>query len=179
MHRSTLLFPSFLLGLASLLAACGGIADGPASDGAAAPLLPQTSFTLPADGTPNDNGCVGPFCGTGTTLVVHDRAANALGYVYFFGWEGTAYQTSPTTSAASDLEIEVSGASDPTDASSAQVPGTIDFPANELIPGAAASTKAGGLLFTVTIQSATTLQNDGTTYFDMGSVVAKVDVSVE
>jgi hypothetical protein len=167
------------------LSACGGVVDpgsgnargAPGDAGADGPLA-KTSFMLPADGTPNDNGAIGPFCCTGTTATVKDRLGRPVGYVYFFDWKGDAYNTSSTSSAAPDVSIEVSAASNIDDPSSTQVTGEVDFPGAEMKPGAARSTMVGALLYTVTIETVTTLQIANATYFDMSSLTVRVDVSV-
>ena len=172
-----------LLPFLLLSAACGGSATplGPPSTtpDAGDALLPRTSFLLPDDGTPNDNGPIGPFCCSGTTLVVRDRANQPVGYVYFFGWHGQAYNTSSTSSAAPDLSLLVSGVAADADAASPEVTGEIDFDGSEMKPGAARTTKVGRLLYTATLEKVTTQQISGQTYFDMGSLTVRIDVATE
>jgi len=173
-----------LLPLCAALFACGGrgldatpATNAPdAADDAGADFL-QTSFLLPKDGTPNNDGPIGPFCCTGTTAIVRDRAGAPVGYAYFFGWKGDAYNTGADTSAASDVDILLSGVADLSAPDAAQVTGDVDFLAADMKPGAALVTKVGALLYTVTIVDVTPVMLNDQTFFDMGSLVIRVDVS--
>jgi hypothetical protein len=162
-----------LLAPLTLLTACPGSVEIDAEPG----LLERTSFELPADGTPNENGFIGPFCCTGVTAIVETTAGYQAGYAYFYGWKGQAYGNT-TKSFAPDVSIRVAGLADVHDAGSALIQGEIDFTADEMEVSAQKSSRAGQLEFTVTIEDVTLVSESGATYFDMGSLAMKLDVAV-
>lgn len=134
------------------------------------------SFELPGDGTPNDNGHVGPFCCTGETAVVKSDDGSEIGYGYFYSWKGQAYFTGPDSSGAPDVSILVAGRQDLATAWSPLEQGEIDFMADELVAGSSRSTQAGGLLFTVIVEHAELQPGPKGTVFDMGSLAVRLDV---
>jgi hypothetical protein len=140
--------------------------------------LERASFVLPADGTPNDNGSIGPFCCTGVTAVVESNAGAAVGYAYFYSWKGQAYQVTPTTSVAPDASILIAGLADIEDPRSPLVKGEIDFTAAEMEVGASKSATIGQLHFTATIEAVTVTEHYGPPYFDMDSLAVRIDVGV-
>lgn len=163
-----------------LLGGCGQvIVDGDPVDNEVTLGESQSrwSFELPGDGTPNDNGYVGPFCCTGETAVVKSDDGRELGYAYFYSWKGQAYLTGDDSSAAPDVAILVAGLQD-LDAVPTEIEkGEITFTASELIAGTSRSAQAGGLELTVTVERAELLTGPGgTTMFDMGSLEVRVDV---
>lgn len=142
------------------------------------PTLRQTSFSLPKDATPNNNGYIGPFCCTGRTVTVFTTDNQAVGYIYFYSWHGQAYNIDSTHSIAPDISFLVSGASDLANAASSQQQSSINFMAAKMTAGASRSGQAGRLSFTATIQNATLETFSGQTYYDMGSVTATMSVSL-
>lgn len=112
----------------------------------------QATFTLPEQGKSNNGGTIGPFCCTGETATLLNQGGKPLGYAYFFGWKGQAFNSSHGAYYP-DLQLLVSGATDASDPSSSQVQNEIDFTAAELKPGFSRTTKAGGLAFTATVES--------------------------
>ena len=149
----------------------------PTRDRSGSDTLEQTSFYLPGDGVLNNNGYIGPFCCTGETATVRRSDGSPIGYIYFFGWEGQAYQVGDRAIAPS-IEILVSGAASLSDIHSEQQESKVAFLAEEMTPGASRSSEAGSLFFTVTIEKAELTTHDGRTYFFMGEVAVRVDVSV-
>lgn len=168
------LFTFLVLAFPLLLTACpGSVATTPVPG-----LLERTSFELPADGAPNDNAYIGPFCCTGHTVTVQATAGYPAGYVYFYTWKGQAY-TNGTKSFAPDVSIEIAGLADVHDAKSPMVESEIDFTTSEMAIGAQKSGKAGQLEYTLTIDAVDLVPwSDSTEYFDMGSLVVHVDVAV-
>jgi hypothetical protein len=140
-------------------------------------LFRQFSFNLPADGRSNNNGYIGPFCCTGSTATVLNLNGDPVGYIYFFSWNGQAYNYG-NTSIAPDLKILVSGLSNFSDTNSAQVQSSVDIQASEMQVGASRSTTAGSLAFTVTITNFTAVTYNGQPYYDMGTITVRVDVSL-
>jgi hypothetical protein len=141
--------------------------------------LRQSSFNFPGDGTPNKNQSIGPFCCTGETATVRTTDDKAVGYIYFYSWNGQAITKSDDSrSFVPDVEILVSGLADPSKPDSEQVKSSVPFKASEMIPGATGTTTAGALSFKVTVQNATLESIAGVTYAEMGSVAVAVDVTV-
>ena len=148
-----------------------GIAPTPTS------IFRQSSFVLPNDGIPNNNQPLGPFCCTGKTAIVFGNDGNPEGYIYFYSWDGQAYNVGDNRSIAPDIKILVSGVADLSDVHSEQQESSISFSAVDMIQGQSRSTRAGDLYYQVTIENANLETLNGITYFDMGSVVVIVDVS--
>ena len=140
--------------------------------------LHKTAFVFPGDGTPNRNKKIGPFCCTGETAVIRDGNKGRAGYIYFKDFRG-GFSFGGGSSGATRLGILVSGRSDLADAKARQSESAIWFSAKELKRGASRTTSAGGLRFKATILSAK-LGHSATkgTYYIMGSVKVKVNVSV-
>ena len=139
----------------------------------------KTSFRFPGDGIRNNNKSIGPFCCTGERAIVINQDGNPLGYIHFYSWKGQALfaNAARTRSIAPDIEILVSGLADLTSPSARQVESSVSFLAEEMVPEAFRSTRAGGLYYTVTIEEAILEERQGVMYFDMQSVVVRVDVS--
>ncbi|MCS6805585.1 MAG: hypothetical protein NZ823_10655 [Blastocatellia bacterium] len=138
----------------------------------------KASFRLPDEGVRNNNGYIGPFCCTGVTAIVKNKSNEPIGYVYFYGWEGQAYIVGANRSIAPSIEIWVSGLADLSNILSRQEISKIYFAASEMSPGQSRSTIAGGLLYTATIEIANLELFNDSTYFDMGSVAVRMDVSI-
>lgn len=139
------------------------------------PFLEKSTFHLPSDGTPNDNGYIGPFCCTGVSAVIQTKEGYPAGYAYFFGWEGQAFN-SGDTSYAPGVEILIAGLTDPHDPKSALVESKIHWSAADMKIGAFASAKAGGVQFTATIEDVDLHTQSSNTYFDMSTLAVKLDV---
>jgi hypothetical protein len=131
-------------------------------------------FHFPGAGTTDK---IGPFCCTGETAVVYATNGDPIGYIYFYTVNGQAYIIGNDRSIAPDIKILVSGITDAQDHLSPQQQSSIDFPANQMIPGNSLSTRAGILNFTVYIDNAILETRDNQTYFDMGTVAITVSVS--
>jgi hypothetical protein len=145
-----------------------------AGGGDAAPLGPSKarwSFELPSQGTPNDNGDIGPFCCTGVTAVVNDQGHD-LGYGYFFSWKGQAY-TNGTDSWMPDFTLGVAGVQDLDDPSSPLRMSEIDFDAGHIAEGMKKSTTAGDLVFTVTVEH---VDETPAPMIQMGTLAVRLDV---
>jgi hypothetical protein len=173
-----------LLAVGLALVGCGGIAvidDTEETDSAPdvdlGPSTSRWSFELPSEGTPNDNGYIGPFCCTGVTAVVTTEEGDEIGYAYFFSWEGQAF-TNGETSFAPDFQIFLQGRVDLED----EVPpfdvedGELSFTAGELVPGLSRTADVGGLRFTATILNAEVGEWSTGPMFDMGSLTVRLDV---
>jgi hypothetical protein len=141
-------------------------------------MFRQTSFILPNDGKSNNNQSIGPFCCTGHTATVVGNDGYAVGYIYFYAWDGQAYNVGNNRSIAPNIKILMSGLKDLSMANSTQQESSVFFSANEMINGNSRSTQAGSLYYTATIDKANLVLQDNLTYFDMGSVVVRVDVSL-
>jgi len=148
--------------------------EPPAMDDA----LVQSTFSFPSEGTPNNNGYIGPFCCTGQTVTIESIDGHVVGYAYFYSWKGQAYTNTATNhSWAPDMRILVAGLADATDPSSTMEEGEVAFDASEMEICASRSGKVGQLRFTVTITDV--LRNTGQDYFDMESPEVRLDVAVE
>jgi len=133
--------------------------------------LRQTYFFFPGSGERNNNHSIGPFCCTGETATITSGDGQPLGYIYFFGWKGQAYNLKDT-SAAPSVEILVSGLADLSNPCSPMKQASLVFQ-----PGETRKTvRAGGLSFEVSIEAQSLLLNNKR-YFDMSSVHAAADVS--
>jgi hypothetical protein len=135
------------------------------------------SFRLPDDAQPNNNGNIGPFCCTGRTVTITGYDGVPVGYAYFYGWNGQAYMCGGR-SVAPSIAILVSALSNLTDPKSESKQGSVSFLAKEMSPGTSRSARVGALEFKVTILQAKQVSFRGGTYFEMGSVVAQLDVSI-
>jgi hypothetical protein len=178
--RSTPRIVSALVVACALLSSgCGGQIQAPSDASPAANVsLVRNSFDLPGDGTPNANGWIGPFCCTGHTVTVESSGGFAVGYAYFFSWKGQAYMTDATHSVAPDFGVLVAGLANVQDPGSELVKGEIDFAGSDMLPGASRSVTVGQVTFVVSIEHAELHDWNGVTYYDMGSLKAKLDVSV-
>src|SRR6185436_13274037 len=128
-----------LLSFAGLTGACASEVDrAPSSPRKLDASHSRWSFELPRDGTPNDNGYIGPFCCTGVSAVVESDAGADLGYVYFFASTCPCY-TDQERSWAPDVQIKVAGRTDLDDPSSDLEKNEVDFLAEELTFGASRS----------------------------------------
>lgn len=168
-----------LVGLAVLIFGCEGeeLAACPGPDGQD-PSLVQSTFLLPFDATPNNNGFIGPFCCTGDTATITSVEGHAVGYAYFFDWKGQAYNGADSAYAP-DVQILVAGLEDVHAPDSPLVLSAIELDASEMDICGERSVKAGQLRFTMTIINVTIVPGDNADYFDMGSLEARLDVSVE
>ncbi|WNG44438.1 hypothetical protein F0U60_10195 [Archangium minus] len=134
------------------------------------------SYRLPQDGVPNDNAPVGPFCCTGTTLIVQaPNGEGALGYAHFFFWEGQAYNFEGG-SIAPDVILPLSGRSTLDSGHGDEEKGQISFTAAELKAGVSRRTRVGALEYIITVERVETLDYAGRPYFRMGSLEVSVDV---
>jgi hypothetical protein len=134
------------------------------------------SFRLPGDGIRNNNKRIGPFCCTGWTAIVHGPDDRPLGYVYFYGWAGQAYNCGKGKSIVPDLIVLVSGLANLTDSNSPMEKSQVQFTAAEDSMGTVKSTDAGALRFKVTLEKAE-VEMRSRPYFSMGSLGVRVDVS--
>lgn len=177
----SLLLRSLLL--AAWLWGCGGIAvieetteDQP-EDVDLGPSKSRWSFELPSEGTPNDNGYIGPFCCTGVTAVVVSVDGRELGYGYFFIVKGQPYQTK-NGAFAPDFAILLAAQTDLADATPPMefAKGEIAFTAGELVSGLSRSADAGGLRFTATIEHADIEEWSLGPMFNMFTLTVRLDV---
>lgn len=134
------------------------------------------SYRLPQDGVPNDNAPLGPFCCTGRTLLVREQPGEGvLGYVYFFGWEGQAYNFEEG-SGAPDVILLLSGRSALDAGNGEEEKGQVTFTAAEMKPGVSKRQRVGALEYIVSIDRVETFQYSGLSYLRMGSLEVSVDV---
>lgn len=77
-------------------------------------------------------------------MVPTEEGPDALGYVYFFSWEGQAFNLSETRSFAPDVRLELRSRERLEDGDSALASGSIAFEAAELEPGGASASAAAG-----------------------------------
>ncbi len=140
---------------------------------ASPPELRKTSFAFPGGGEKNNNQAIGPFCCTGETATVASADGQPLGYIYFFGWQGQAYNQG-NTSVAPSVEILVSGLADLSNPRSPMEKASVLFLASD--GGTRKTVRAGGLSFEVSLE-AQSLPFNNQRYFDMSSIKATVDVS--
>jgi len=163
-----------LIGLTALSAAAGipslALQNAPLT--VSAPELRQSYFFFPGNGERNNNRQIGPFCCTGETATIMSADGQPLGYIYFFGWQGQAYNLKDT-SVAPSVEIHVSGLADLSDPCSPMKKASVLF----LPDGETRKTvQVGRLSFTVSIE-AQSIPLNSKRYFDMKSIQAAVDVS--
>jgi hypothetical protein len=131
-------------------------------------------FELPADGQPNQNHSIGPFCCTGVTATVRGPGGQAIGYIYFFGFD-QGVQIGPNAYAM-QASILISGAVDLAQPSN-QTQSEVDFQSSEMAVGVAKSGSAGALTFAVTVAAVDIVQFDGQPHYDMGTFRVSVDVT--
>jgi hypothetical protein len=134
------------------------------------------SFRLPEDGTMNNNKKIGPFCCTGWTAIVRGPDDRPVGYIYFYGWAGQAYNCGHGKSIVPDLIVLVSGLANLTDSNSPMEKSQVQFTAAKDPTGTNKSTEAGALRFNITLEKAE-IEMRGRPYFVMGSQGVRVDVS--
>ncbi|SEU27793.1 hypothetical protein [Stigmatella erecta] len=138
---------------------------------------PVGSFVLPRDAVPNDNAAVGPFCCTGSTLVVEDpQGQGTLGYLHFFFWEGQAYNLTDTESIAPDLYLGVSARRSLDTGLGDELLDRISFSGDELRPGASKRVRIGALEYIATLTHVETVLFKGAPHFLMSSLEVSVDV---
>jgi hypothetical protein len=164
------------------LCSCGGIAvesdETEPDDVDLEDSNSRWSFELPSEGTPNDNGYIGPFCCTGVSAVVESDDGRELGYGYFFSWEGQAFNSGEDSSFAPDFAISIAALSDlEADASTGELEtGEIAFTAGELVSGLSRSAQVGALVFTATIEHAEVEGWPAGPMVEMGSLTVRLDV---
>lgn len=141
------------------------------------PFFVKSSFHLPSEGTPNNNGPIGPFCCTGVSAVLEAKAGYTAGYAYFFGAHGQAYNVGDTA-IVPDIAIKIAGLADAYDPSSELVEGEIAWLADEMKIGAVKSVQAGELIFTSVIEDADIQPGPSGNYVDIGTLAVRIDVSV-
>ena len=134
------------------------------------------SFRLPEDGTMNNNKKIGPFCCTGWTAIVRGPDDRPVGYIYFYGWAGQAYNCGHGKSIVPDLIVLVSGLANLTDSKSPMEKSQVQFIAGKDPTGTNKSTEAGALRFDITLETAE-IERRHVAYFVMGSPSVRVDVS--
>ncbi|MGK3990177.1 hypothetical protein WME99_44445 [Sorangium sp. So ce136] len=168
--------------LAVGLCGCGRVAhddtEAPLDDVDLGPSKSRWSFELPSEGTPNDNGAIGPFCCTGVTAVVKSDDGRELGFGYFYDLKGQAYLSGEDSSSAPDFAVRVAGLSDlEADAAPVELEtGEIAFTAGELVSGLSRSAQVGALVFTATIEHVEVDEWSVGPMFDMGSLTVRLDV---
>jgi len=137
--------------------------------------LERTSYRFPEDGIPMNNAQVGPFCCTGNVVIVRSTDGNPVGYVYFFAWEGQAYNVGGD-SIVPDFAILVSGPRQQGDTNSEQIQSRIAFSAGQLNPQSA-WVQAGVLQYRATVLDFRLERGpDSNPYFRMGSIKVRIDV---
>jgi hypothetical protein len=153
-------------------ASCGGNVGGTPPGSMEQPIA---SVSFPADGVPNDNGYVGPFCCTGRTAIFKDASGTTLGYSYFYDF-ADGRLLADDSSVASSLGILIAGRSDLDDGSSPLVMGRVDFEAAELEVGARKTVIVGALELEVVVELVDIVELDGQPYFAMSTLAVRVDV---
>lgn len=140
--------------------------------------LSRSTYYLPGDGVKNNNTQIGPFCCTGETVTVTSTKGENLGYVYFYDWQGQAYNVDDG-SIYPNINILVSGASDLAKPDSTQQKGSVYFRPDRVRSGQTIrSTQVGRLCYRAKVTQANFMPYGGQQYFKSGSVAVRVDVSV-
>lgn len=140
-------------------------------------VLKRTTFRLPDDGKRMNNAQVGPFCCTGQIVVVQSEGGDILGYIYFFDWEGQAYNVEGG-SIVPDFAVLVSGLADLDAPDSEQIKNQIAFYAKRLKPQSD-WIQAGALEYRATMLDFVLEHGPGAEpYFKMGSLKVRVDVQI-
>lgn len=139
--------------------------------------LERSTFHLPDDGIPMKNARVGPFCCTGMIVIVRSTTGDPIGYIYFFSWEGQAYN-SEGGSIVPDLAVLVSGLEDLGDPNSEQVKSRIAFYANRLNPQSD-WIQAGSLRYRATVLDFKLEKGTKSRpFFKMGSLKLRIDAQI-
>ena len=138
--------------------------------------LKRTRFRLPEDGQRMNNARWGPFCCTGNIVAVHSAEGDLFGYIYFYTWEGQAYNIGGG-SIVPDFTVQVSGAQDLSDLDSEQIVREIAFRARNLSLRSGWE-RAGSLRYRVTVIDAPTVSYQSQPYFEMGKIKVRVDVEL-
>ncbi len=128
-------------------------------------------------GQDNNNATIGDFCCTGQTITVTNLGGKPLGYAYFYGWQGQAYNLPNGTSIAPNFEIYISGTSD-LDGVAPRQTSTIFFADFDNVIGRVKTVQVGKLQYTVKILeiSYPTGTPYADTHFNMGSLKVAVTV---
>lgn len=135
--------------------------------------LETFSFEFPGAGERNNNRTIGDFCCTGHTATVRTRQGAPVGYIYFHDFDGGINVGDRST--ATKFGILVSGLSDASRSNSPRVKSAVEFEAKELEPGLTRETKAGALVFTVTILEVEFFNEAHSRYW-MDRIKVRVDV---
>jgi TIR domain len=137
--------------------------------------LARSSFLLPDDGTEMKNAKVGPFCCTGTVVIVRSADGNPVGYIYFYSWKGQAYNVEGG-SIVPDISVDVSGPATLENSATDQRTSHIAFQAAQLNPQSD-WTRAGLLQYRATVVDFKLERGPSSKpYFKMGSLKVRVDV---
>ena len=125
----------------------------PATGDATQAALSRTTFVLPGDGTKNNNQSIGPFCCTGETVTVRSTTGSALGYVYFYDFDG-GYNVAGNQSATKTIKILVSGPADLAAPDASQVKDQVAFAAASTHVGSSGTVVVGHLRYRFTVTQA-------------------------
>ena len=128
------------------------------------------TFLLPAEGIANPDGTV--------TALVEDPNGNPIGHLDFFTSRGAPAVGGGGQTLLPDAVLGVGGLENVNDPASPEVAGEIDIPASAMSAGASTTTRAGGLIFTVTVEGADVALLNGTPMFDAASLVVQIEVSI-
>jgi hypothetical protein len=135
--------------------------------------LRQSTFSLPADGTPNNGATIGPFCCLGRTVTLYSTGGDIVGYFYWYKWVGQAYnfpRNGAFEGALPDVlvlvyDVELGESS-------------ISFSAAEAAAGASRAVDHGRFRFTVTFTSGELTTYQGVNYVWESSLSAAITVTV-
>ncbi len=140
-------------------------------------FLVPTTFHLPEDGTPNDNGTIGPFCCTDVTATVQTTDGYAAGYAHFYYVVGQPFTDGKTTFAP-DVTIALAGLADAHDPASTLETGEISWTADEMKLLKVKSAQVGQFQFTVTVEEVSFASSSDGDLIDVGTLEVRVDVTV-
>jgi hypothetical protein len=153
------------------------VAPGSTPQGPAPPARQATLvFNLPADGTSNANGYIGPFCCTGHTATVTSSGGDAIGYIYAFDAANARTIRGGADAAAPTISVLLSGVASPTNPSAGQATGAARFDAAGWSPGSVRTVSVGALTYAVTLQGVVTSEG-GPPGFEFSSLNATVRVA--
>lgn len=164
---------------------CGGRPTGPGEtvgSCASSPsaFLAKSTFHVPdLDGEDNENGFIGYFCCTGITGTVRSRCGDAVGYFYFFSWDGSAFNTSDGDSAVTDIRLDLTGSRDVQTPRTPHDTGSVSFLAGVDEIGATRQARVGDLDYSITLERAELYGSVGSnSYWRMSSLAVRYDVAL-
>ena len=139
-------------------------------------VLEKSSYKLSEDGIRLQNSSLGPFCCTGSGIVIRTDVGDPIGYAYFFTWDGQAKIIDNIRSIVPDQDVLVSGAANLDDLlGSNQIEGRIEFDAQN--PSITSGwIRVGVLEYRAVLIDFDLDRLDDKPYFKMGSLDIRLNV---